>query len=70
MQEKHDWGKVVQDPKNWNDVKSVINDVIQKGNYEPYKSVSSKILNVNGYKVRVTYLEDSSGIRISDAWIE
>lgn len=37
----------------------------------PYKTVSSKILNINNNKVRVTFRKLPDGqIKISDAWIE
>lgn len=56
MQDKHNWNKVVQNPKNRNNIKPIINSRIKNGAYDSYKSVSSKIINVNGHNVRVTYI--------------
>ena len=63
------WEKLVPD-KNWNDIKNIVNDVMENGEEGPYKSVFSKKKIIDGYEVEVTYNKLSDGtVRISDAWI-
>lgn len=65
----HNWEKLVPD-KNWNDIKNIVNDVMENGEEGPYKSVFSKKKIIDGYEVEVTYNKLSDGtVRISDAWI-
>ena len=71
LQSKHDWHKVVDDPNDWNQVADIIEKTMKNGVEGPYKTVSSKILNINNNKVRVTFRKLPDGqIKISDAWIE
>ena len=65
----HSWEKLVPD-KNWNDIKNIVNNVMENGVEGPYKSVFSKKMTINGYEVEVTYNKLVDGtIKISDAWI-
>ena len=70
LQDKHLWGNVVSDANDWGQVSKVISKVMQEGIEQPYKSVFSKTLEVNGHVVEVTYAKLSDGtIKISDAWV-
>lgn len=70
LQDKHLWSKVVSDPNDWNQVSKVMSKVMEQGVEGPYKDVFSKILDVNGHTVEVTYTKLSNGIiKISDAWV-
>ena len=71
LQSKHDWHKVVDDPNDWNQVVDIIEKTMKNGVEDPYKTASSKILNINNNKVRVTFIKLPEGqIKISDAWVE
>ena len=65
----HGWENLVPD-KNWNDIKTIIGEVMETGVEGPYKTVYSKKAIINGFEVEVTYTKLSDGtIKISDAWI-
>ncbi|STC72739.1 Uncharacterised protein [Clostridium botulinum] len=70
LQDHHDWGKMVKDPKDWSEVSKIVSKVLNEGVEGTYKSVYSKTLNINGNIVEVTYVKLKNGIiKISDAWI-
>ena len=65
----HGWENLVPD-KNWDDIKTIIGEVMETGVEGPYKTVYSKKAIINGFEVEVTYTKLSDGtIKISDAWI-
>lgn len=56
--------------KDWDDIKTIIGEVMETGVEGPYKTVYSKKAIINGFEVEVTYTKLSDGtIKISDAWI-
>ena len=71
MAPKHDWGKVVSDPNDWNEVQTVMRDVLDNGTESAYKTVNQKQLVVNGENVVVTYKKLPNGeLKISNGWVE
>ena len=70
LQDKHDWGKVVKDPKEWNQISEVIDKTLQAGDIGTYKTVQKSTLKINNEVVTVTWKTDERGLRkISDAWV-
>ena len=72
LQEKHSWDKVVDDPKSWDEVSDVINQVLEFGIESPYKgttNVFQKVYNIKGSDVLVKYLNVNGKLTISDAWV-
>ena len=66
----HAWNKVVTNPNTWNEVSKVIANVLDNGIGLPYGTASSKVLNISGEVVQVTYGFGTDGlIRIGDAWV-
>ncbi|MDR0299415.1 MAG: hypothetical protein LBI13_04960, partial [Streptococcaceae bacterium] len=71
LQSSHNWGKVVEDPNDWNQVSKIVSKVMEEGTEGPYRGVFKKALEVNGKIVEVTYNKMENGeIKISDAWIK
>ena len=72
LDEKHDWEKVVENPKDWEDVSKVIKEVIKKGANEQYqKKGLKKVLEINGHKVVVTYSNKPGEMpKVGNAWVE
>jgi tetratricopeptide (TPR) repeat protein len=67
----HKWEKVA--PKtDWKDIKKIIKDVIQTGEYQAYNGRDhSKIKEINGNIVRVTYAVAPDGtLKIGSSWVE
>ncbi|MHB9941514.1 hypothetical protein CF065_07770 [Clostridium sporogenes] len=62
LQEHHDWGKLVKDPKDWGQVSKIVSKVLNEGIEGSYKSVYSKTLNMGGNIVEVTYVKFKNGI--------
>jgi hypothetical protein len=72
LQSHHDWGKVVKDPKNWEQVRNVVNEVMKKGVESPIgktDDVFQKVLKVNGEDVLVKYRIMDGVPRISDSYV-
>jgi RHS repeat-associated protein len=70
LQDKHLWGKVVNDPSDWNQVSAVMSKVITHGAEGPYKSVFMKTLRIGDETVVVTYTRLPNGVlKISDGWV-
>ncbi len=63
------WGKVVRNPKDWNDVSKVISTVLKKGRESRYKSVRKKIYKIKKKTVVVTFKRSGEKKYISDAWV-
>lgn len=64
----HHWEKLVPD-KDWNRIKGIIREVLEKGDSYNYKNNSAKIREVNGHDVVVTYYEDNGVIKVGSSWI-
>ncbi len=64
----HHWEKIVPN-RSWEDIKNVIANVMQNGTETPYKNVSTRILNIDGFDVQVVYKVVDGIARISDAWV-
>jgi hypothetical protein len=70
LQDKHLWGKIVDDPSDWNQVSAVMSKVMTHGAEGPYKSVFMKTLRIGDETVVVTYTRLPNGvIKISDGWV-
>ena len=72
LQEKHSWGKVIDNPNSWNEVSDVLNQVLEHGVETPYgntKNIFQKVYNINGSDVLVKYLKVNGKLMISDAWV-
>ncbi len=67
----HNWEKLVPD-QNWNDIKKIIQDVINTGLEKPYKkNGSSKVKVINGHIVEVTFARAKDGtIKIGCGWVQ
>ena len=66
---EHNWEYLVSD-KNWEDIKSIIVNVMKTGKEGSYKSAYKKTAVLNGYEVTVTYMKSYDGrISISNAWV-
>ncbi|HHW37559.1 MAG TPA: hypothetical protein GXX18_10035, partial [Bacillales bacterium] len=71
LQDKHAWGRVVKNKRNWDEVSKVISNVMRHGKESSYKSVRMKSMKVNGSTVEVTFIRMKDGtIKISDAWVK
>jgi hypothetical protein len=68
----HLWHLIVPD-KNPNGIADIVKETLQYGADVPYKTVSSKVLNVtrnsNSHTVQVPFTTVSSKIIFGDAWI-
>jgi len=69
MHAKHSWGKVVADPNNWNQIQTIINDVMAHGVHGTYKGVFKSTMTVNNEVVQVVYNIVDGITRISNAWV-
>jgi len=61
MQDKHNWGDVVDDPKDWKQVQGVIDRTIKEGKISKEGSTSgvySSTSNINGNNIKVIYYRD------------
>lgn len=66
----HAWDKVVSNPNDWNAVSNLIENVLDNGVGLTYGAASSKVLQISGEFVQVTYGYGADGlIRIGDAWV-
>jgi len=72
MHPKHEWGKVVEDPDNWQEISKIIDRVMKEGkidpNYGGIRGGAAKVLNIKGEKVRVTFNKET--YQLGDAWVE
>ena len=62
----------MDDPKSWDEVSDVINQVLEFGIESPYKgttNVFQKVYNIKGSDVLVKYLNVNGKLTISDAWV-
>jgi len=70
LHSKHNWNRLVPDPKNnFDKVVAIITYVLTYGKEEPYKSVSQRTMEICGEIVTVTYKIVDGIIKISDAWV-
>ena len=73
LQDKHNWDKLVPDPKDpnsWHKIATIIYTVLKYGQNEPYKGVRSKAFEIGGEIIQVTYKYVDGILRISDAWVK
>lgn len=67
---KHAWHKVVNDPKDWNQVAQVISEVMTKGVPGTHKNQAlKKSLNIGKETVEVIYVVINGQVKISNAWV-
>lgn len=64
----HRWEKLVPD-KNWDKIKSLIQETLETGFSDSYKKYPSKIKNIKGEIIEVVYREVDGIIEITNAWI-
>ncbi|MCT0449650.1 polymorphic toxin type 35 domain-containing protein [Lactococcus lactis] len=71
MLSKHEWEKVVI-PPTWENVKPLVNEVMEKGVAEPYGNIPGvfqKQAKIGDRTVTVTYREMDGKTIVSDAWV-
>lgn len=73
LADKHDWGKIVDNPKNWGEVSAVMSKVLRDGAESPYgknKKAFIKVLKIGNEHATVTYIKLPGGkIKVSDGWV-
>lgn len=69
LQEKHLWSQIVSNP-NAENLKPIIQNVIQNGTQEPYYNAFKNVLIIDGHTVEVTYTIIDGVYKISNAWIK
>lgn len=70
LKDKHLWGNVVDDGKDWGQVSAIMSKVMRDGTEGSYKSVYMKTLQIGDETVAVTYAKLSDGtIKVSDGWV-
>ena len=72
LQEKHGWENIVDNPRDWKQVSSVINQVVKDGRVSKegnIKGVYSATSSINGNNVKVTYRYINNQKKISNAYV-
>jgi len=70
LQEKHNWWKVVKNPRDWEQVERIIRRVLTEGCEKPHKKVLKKALQIDTNIVEVTYRKFNSGnVKVGNGWV-